>query len=99
MHLLKIPVAKRWCYTISFEQVMGVGTFVHCDIHTKWSKIVKKMLQSGWHLVTTAHEGPLFALHKQGDDKHKKFLIMFGFVHHQNNGDNEQIWIWRKKNG
>lgn len=99
MHMLKVPVAKRWCYTILFEEVMGVGTFVHCDIHTKWSKLVKEMVKSGWHLVTTARGGPLYALHDPQDTKHKKFLEMFGFSFHRALSAEEEIWIWRQNNG
>jgi hypothetical protein len=99
MNMFKVPVAKRWCYTIYFEEVAGMGTFAHCDIHTKWSKLTKQMLLSGWHLVNTAHGGPIYAEHDPKDKKHEKFLNMFGFVHHKNLKDGKQIWLWRKKDG
>jgi hypothetical protein len=97
MHLLKVPVARRWCYTISLEQIAGYGTFVHCDIHTKWTKLVKEMVKSGWHLVKTAHGGPLYAEHDPEDTKHTKFLKMFGFEMHTTTTDGKEIW--RYNNG
>ena len=99
MHLLKVPVARRWCYTIYLEEVAGTGTFVHCEIHTKWSKLVKEMLRSGWHLVTTAHGGPIHAQHDPADKKHEKFLKMFGFEPLRTIEGGTEIWVWRQNNG
>lgn len=97
MHMLKVPVVRRWCYTLYLEEAACTGTFIHCEIHTKWSKLVKEMLSSGWHLLKTAHGGPIHALHDSSDKKHKKFLRMFGFkpLHQLEAG--QEIWIWRQK--
>lgn len=95
MHLLKVPVAQRWCYTIYLEQVAGRGTFIHCDVHTRWTKLVKEMVKSGWHLIKTAHGGPIHAQHDPSDHKHKKFLEMFGFERSESLDDGTEIWIWR----
>lgn len=95
MHLLKVPVAQRWCYTIYLEHIAGRGTFIHCDVHTKWTRLVKEMVRSGWHLIKTAHGGPIHAQHDPGDNKHKKFLEMFGFEHSESLDDGTEIWIWR----
>jgi len=97
MHSLKVPVAQRWCYTIYFEHVVGTGTFAHCVVHTKWSKLVKQMLASGWHLVTTAHGGPIYALHDPKDKKHKKFIKIFGFAYQETLEDGKELWVWRNK--
>lgn len=94
----KVPVARRWCYTIYFDEVVGVGTFAHATITTKWNKLVRQMFRSGWHLVTTAHGGPIHAyVHDPQNDKLKKFLKTFGFTKHEVHEDQSETWIWRTK--
>jgi hypothetical protein len=53
------------------------------------------MVKSGWHLIKTAHGGPIHAQHDPSDHKHKKFLEMFGFERSESLDDGTEIWIWR----
>jgi len=96
MHALKVPVCRRWCYTIYLEEVVGVGTFAHAEVHTKWTKLVKEMFASGVHLIKTAHGGPIYIECKRFDTKLMKFISMFGFSHLSTDENGDEIWIWRK---
>lgn len=94
MHSVKVPVVRRWCFTISLEHVQPNYTMIHCDIHTRWSKQVKRELRDGWYLLRMCHRGPIYALHDPADEKHEKFLKMFGFKPHS-----DQLWVWENGNG
>ena len=77
-HQLKVPTVRRPAYTLYLEQANRDLTFIHCDIHGKWTSKVKKALQNDWTLLKFLHGGPLFALHDPEDHKHAKFLRLFG---------------------
>ena len=78
-HQLKVPVVRRPVYTLYLEQATRVHTFIHCDVHGRWSPRVKRELIADWATLKQLHGGPLYALHDPGDSKHAKFLAMFGF--------------------
>lgn len=76
----KVPVIVRpGAYTVYFERTSGL-TFIHCDIHGRWTKDTKTRLSADWKALRDIHEGsPIYALHTPNDTKHEKFLLMMGF--------------------
>lgn len=78
-HQLKVPVVRRQEYTLYLEQATRAHTFIHCDIHSRWSAAVKAQLAQDFAILLSLHGGPLHALHDPQDRKHHKFLRMFGF--------------------
>jgi hypothetical protein len=93
-HYLKVPVCVTEDYVIKFEQHLQ-GTFVHCDVFN-WNKSIKEKLQVSWDTVANTHGGPIHALHDLHDQKHQKFLVMFGFKRLKHLPDFKEIWIWSK---
>lgn len=78
-HQFKVPVVRRLSHTLYLEQATRLHTFIHCDVHTRWTQSVKAALSRDFATLRTLHGGPLYALHQPGDAKHSKFLSMFGF--------------------
>jgi hypothetical protein len=78
-HQLKVPVVRRPVYTLYLEQATPGHTFIHCDVHGRWTRCTKKQLAADFDALKALHGGPFFALHEPGDTKHSKFLAMFGF--------------------
>ena len=78
-HQFKVPVVRKPEYTLYFEQATRAHTFIHCDIHERWSPAVKAQLAQDFAALTALHGGPFYALHDPADRKHHKFLRMFGF--------------------
>lgn len=78
-HQLKVPVVRRPGYTLYLEQAAPAHTFIHCDVHGRWSPRAKRELIADWSTLLRLHGGPIYALHEPGDRKHSKFLAMFGF--------------------
>lgn len=74
----KVPVIVKPAYTVLLERTSGL-TFVHCEIHGRWSPRVKAELLADWSTFRSLHQAPILALHTPGDRKHHKFLTMFGF--------------------
>jgi len=74
----KVPVIVRQDYTVHLERTSGL-TFIHCAIHTLWTRGVKASLLDDWRTFRSLHDAPIFALHHPGDRKHHKFLTHFGF--------------------
>jgi hypothetical protein len=74
----KVPVIVKPDYTVFLERTSGL-TFVHCDVHSRWTSRVKDELVRDWQTFRALHEAPILALHTPGDTKHHKFLSMFGF--------------------
>lgn len=78
---LKIPVLQTAFYTIYYEGIElptgGCMTFVHCDIHTKWTRFIKKNLEEDFGLLTGMRLDPLYCA--RHDAKQEKFIRMFGF--------------------
>ena len=68
-------------YTVSLEECRG-HTFVHCDIHTKWSPTVKRSLTKDFcSLRDRMGNTALYTLSDTRDHKHHKFLGLFGFTY------------------
>lgn len=79
---MKLPVIQRPEFSLYFEPIPSKGellTFIHCDVHHKWSKSVKERLDKDFSVLMGLRESPVFAMHPKGDHKHMKFLIMYGF--------------------
>jgi hypothetical protein len=74
---MKTPVLIREEYTVYFEQYEGF-TWGHCDIR-QWTPGIAKKLKAEWDVLRSSHEGPIFAIHDIGDEKHLKWCRMFGF--------------------
>jgi hypothetical protein len=77
----KVPVVRRAVYTLYFEQATPHHTFIHCDIHARWSPEIKRQLAADWTVLKDLHGGPIYAQHTPGDRLHAKFLTLFGFHH------------------
>ena len=69
-------------YSLRLEEHNGY-TFIHCDVHVPWTKTVKKKLQEELQNILQEVQ-PIYAIHEIGDNKHLKFLTMFGFEYLQN---------------
>lgn len=78
-HQFKVPVVQRPEYTLYLERATRNHSFIHCDIHVRWSPQVKQRLLNDWKTLKDLHGHPIYALHTPGDVKHLKFLRMFGF--------------------
>lgn len=78
-HQFKVPVIRRPVYTLYLEQATAKHTFIHCDVHGRWTPRIKRDLAADWDTLKQLHGGPLYALHDPQDHKHSKFLTMFGF--------------------
>lgn len=80
MNALKVPVVTCKDYIIYFENYEGY-TFVHCDCFG-WSKTIKNSLKEDWEQLVKLHRRDIYALHEIDDNKHLKFLNLFGFTYH-----------------
>lgn len=78
-HQLKVPVVRRPEYTLYLEQATPHCTFIHCDIHARWSSRIKRRLTADWAALHGLHGGPFYAQHDPHDRLHLKFLTLFGF--------------------
>jgi hypothetical protein len=78
-HQFKVPVVRRPVYTLYLEQATRHHTFIHCDIRTRWTAKIKRDLAADFASLKSLHGGPFYALHDPSDQKHHKFLAMFGF--------------------
>ena len=78
-HQFKVPVVRRRNYTLFLEQATRHHTFIHCDIHGRWTPRIKRDLADDFAAIKALHGGPLYALHEPSDTKHHKFLAMYGF--------------------
>lgn len=76
-HFYKIPAVIRDDYVISLEQAQS-ASIAHITVH-RWSARVKEALSRDYATLLELHGGPLFAQHVAGDEKHLKFLHLFGF--------------------
>lgn len=78
---LKVPVVDRsGDYTIYYEGLetpIGLMTFVHCDLHTRWSRAIKNKLRDDFESLLALRHEPLYCL--RHDNKQEKFIRMFGF--------------------
>lgn len=77
---MRVPAIEyTGVYTVSLEECLGF-TFIHCDVHTKWSPTVKRSLKVDFARLRERLDGtPLYTLSDTRDLKHHKFLGLFGF--------------------
>lgn len=83
---LRIPVIQDPNYTVSLQRISineQSYTFVHCDVNV-WSASVLRSLRSDWNVLLDLHKDPFLALSELEDEKHQKFLELFGFTYLQN---------------
>ena len=77
LNFYKVPVVIRDDYVICLEQAQS-ASIIHCTVH-RWSARVKEALYRDYQTLLELHGGPLYAQHVAGDEKHLKFLHLFGF--------------------
>jgi hypothetical protein len=78
---LRVPVINDVDYTVYLQSVNLNDrplVFVHADVRN-WNPVIAKRLLSDWKVFVDLFNGPLFALNEQDDEKHRKFLALFGF--------------------
>lgn len=79
---LRVPIIKDQNYTVSV-QILKINDvaypFVHCDVHV-WTASVLRSLRSDWDTLLDLHKTPFLATSEIGDEKHQKFLELFGFT-------------------
>ena len=77
----RVPVIHRTgLYTVTLESAWH-HTFIHCDIHTKWTRLVKRKLQQDFsNLIELSDVQEFYTLSATDDHKHHKFLALFGFT-------------------
>lgn len=83
---LRVPVLRTEEYQIDYQPYKDEReqvTFIHCDIHVRWSKGVKSRLMRDFSLLKLLCKQPLFTLSDTDDTKHHKFLRMFGFAYYR----------------
>lgn len=83
---MRLPIIEREAYTVSlqpYEEEEQIRHFIHCDIHERWTKTVKRQLQRDFNTFCDLHKQPLYTLSYTTDAKHHKFLKMFGFHLHK----------------
>jgi type III secretory pathway component EscR len=83
---MRLPVIERDAYTVylqPYKEEEQLRHFIHCDIHHRWTKTVKQQLQQDFELFCSLHKQPLYTLSYTSDNKHHKFLVMFGFKLHK----------------
>ena len=76
--------------------------FIHCDVYN-WNKTVKEELKKSFEALRELYRLPIYAVHEiTQDNKHKKFLNLFGFKHINTTMDTEgnpvEIYV-RNNNG
>lgn len=73
----RVPVILRPFYTVYFQRYNN-ETWIHCDV-VHWSPSARKQLSKDFEQLVHLHDDPIYAVHEIGDEKHKKFLDLFGF--------------------
>ena len=74
-------ISRTGVYTVTLEQAHGL-TFIHCDIHKRWSASIKRRLQSDFgQLLQLSDNQTFYTLSATDDHKHHKFLSLFGFTY------------------
>ena len=99
---MKKPVIVEPDYTLYLDEFEGLQ-FIHCDVH-KWNKATKKRLHKALELLHNIYKQESFyATHDIDDNKHRKFLEMYGFKYfsteHCLDGLLRQVWIKEMNNG
>ena len=101
---MRVPVIERDDYTIWFqpyEDADGeVITFIHCEIHNRWTKQVKLAVAADYAQLRDMTRQAFYTLSEPTDTKHHKFLTIFGFKHHKDvqlgDGSVKHIFISEK---
>ena len=75
----KVAVVEKPAYVISYENTETGDTFIHCDLKSPWTKSVRKSIGATFSLLMMMRRSPIYAL-SEGDEKHKKFLSLYGFT-------------------
>jgi len=92
----KVKVIENGAYTVWLEQ-LGSYTFIHLDMHTKYSLGIKKRMQTQLQLLMAMRKNAIHALNDPRDQKHKKYLDLMGFRFSQEIlGDDKrlkEVWI------
>lgn len=91
----KVPVVEVDSFTLYLEPFDGLA-FIHCDVH-KWNKTTKKNLDIALAYLLETYKQPFYASHDVDDNKHRKFLNMYGFKYFSTekclDGLYRQVWI------
>lgn len=87
---MKTPVITSDDYVVYLENYQGMS-IIHCDCY-RWSKQIKQALQKDFNCLFNIHRKPIYAIHEMNDEKHLKFLKLFGFIFNNNfiGSDNKQ---------
>ena len=95
----KIPVVEQDSFTLYLEPVEGL-LFIHCDVY-RWNKTTKIELHKALDCLMKDYN-ILCALHDIDDNKHRKFLEMYGFNYYSTekclDGLCRQVWINQRGN-
>jgi hypothetical protein len=91
----KVPVIEDEAFTAYLEEYSNL-LFVHCDVY-KWNKTTNKKMKAGLDFLVRKYNQPIFAAQIDNDNKHRKFLDMYGFkyigVIKDFEGDNRTIFV------
>ena len=92
---MKVPVIEDDSFTLYIEEYNNL-LFIHCDVF-KWCKGIRKKMEVALEYLLAKYKQPLFAAQIDNDNKHRKFLKMYGFkyvgVIKDFEGDNRTIFI------
>lgn len=91
----KVPVVKDKAFTLYLEEYNNL-LFIHCDVY-KWLKSTRKKMEIHLDFLLKKYNRPIFAAQIDNDNKHRKFLDMYGFkyvgVIKDFEGDNRTIFV------
>ena len=92
---MKVPVIEDDNFTLYLEVYEGL-LYIHCDVR-KWAKSTKKKMKVALDSLLKKHDQPIFAAQIDNDNKHRKFLDMYGFKYvgiiKDFDGDNRTIFV------
>ena len=73
----KVPVVEDKAFTLYLEEYEQL-LFIHCDVY-KWLKSTRKKMEDRFRFLVKKYNRPIFAAQIDNDNKHRKFLDMYGF--------------------
>ena len=73
----KVPVVEDKAFTLYLEEYEQL-LFIHCDVY-KWLKSTRKKMEISLDSLVKKYNRPIFAAQIDNDNKHRKFLDMYGF--------------------
>ena len=92
---MKQPVILHKSFTLYLDEFEGLQ-FIHCDVYT-WNKTTKQQLKKALDFILDSYTDEVYATHDIDDNKHRKFLEMYGFKYfsteHCLDGLLRQVWI------